>query len=110
LRAPKEVAKLQDCMGIVTRTLSVQIVENRDLAQMLLCTFRYSLGRRTYITAMCRLWLEMYWPLMARWHRQIHKEIERAIELGTAGMQCDVEEWQKILALPIDGAKISSAS
>jgi len=76
-------------------------VPNRVLAQMLLSAFRYALGRRTYIVGETARWMEQYWLLLAKWHKQIHEDIERAIESGRAGDKCDIEDWRKILRLPV---------
>ena len=77
-------------------------ISNETLAHLLLCSFRYSLGRQTYITGSCREWLESYWHLMPRgWQEQIHRDIEHAIEHDLAGHACDVEQWRKVLALPV---------
>lgn len=69
---------------------------------MLLCAFRYSLGRMTYITSTCADWLVRYWDCLSPyWQKQTHDEIKEAIELNRAGMDCDVASWKRILELPI---------
>ena len=40
------------------------IVPKEMLAHMLLCSFRYSLGRMTYIVSDCVEWLMLYWDIM----------------------------------------------
>lgn len=78
------------------------LVNRRTLASALLCAFRYSLGRMTYITGDCAEWLEDYWHIMPEeWRKQIHRDIREAIDNGLAGHQCDVDAWQRVLALPI---------
>ena len=62
---------------------------------MLLCSFRYSLGRMTYIVSDCVKWLTLYWHIMPEsWRAQIHEDIRKAMEQDTAGMACDVEQWK----------------
>ena len=80
-------------------------VPNRILAPMLLCAFRYALGRRTAIVSQAVHWLELYWPLMERWHGQIHEDIRNAIVNFKAGDECDEKDWRKVLALPVKEAK-----
>ena len=77
-------------------------ISNETLANLLLCSFRYSLGRMTYVTGSCREWLETYWQLLPHgWQEQIHRDIDHAIERGAAGHACDVEQWRKVRALPV---------
>ena len=69
---------------------------------MLLCAFRYSLGRMTYITSECVGWLQTHWDcLPTGWQVQIHDDIRSAIGRDMAGHACDVEGWKKVLLLPI---------
>jgi hypothetical protein len=77
-------------------------IPEQTLAHLLLCSFRYSLGRKTYITGMCREWLETYWKHMPNQYReQIRDDIRHAIEHDLAGHACDVSEWKRVLDLPI---------
>lgn len=74
----------------------------QELAHILLCSFRYSLGRMTYITGMCADWLVKYWRIMPEcWRSQIHRDIREAIRTQTAGMACDVAQWERVLQLPV---------
>lgn len=76
-------------------------VEQKDLSSLLLCTFRYALGRRTYIVNECCEWLTEYWDIIPEgWREQIHSDIRHAIEHDMAGDKCDVESWRMILKLP----------
>lgn len=69
---------------------------------MLLCAFRYSLGRRTYITSTCVEWLEKWWDCLPEgYQRQVHGDIKDAIKRGRAGDKCDIESWQKVLEFQI---------
>lgn len=82
------------------------IIDNHTLAHLILCSFRYSLGRMTYITSDCESWLKRYWHLLPMgWQLQIHKDIEQAIERGHAGHECDVASWKKVLELNPGEAK-----
>ena len=62
--------------------------------------FRYALGRKTYAVG------EVSDYLIENWHRfskhtqsQIVEDIEKAIERGEAGMECDIQQWKRILLL-----------
>lgn len=79
------------------------VIDNDTLAHLVLSSFRYGLGRMTYITGMCADWLIKYWHLMPpAWKRQIHADIERAIDHKYAGWECDVEQWKRVLKLPLE--------
>lgn len=78
-------------------------VDNQTLAHLLLCSFRYSLGRMTYIVSDCVEWLTRYWNLLpSGWKRQIHDDIRKAIEQGRAGHDCDLAQWRRVLSLPLE--------
>lgn len=78
-------------------------VSNRVLASLLLCSFRYALGRTTYITGNCADWLSLYWHLMpAGYRRQVHEDIRKAIGSGDAGHDCDIAQWRRVLAMPLN--------
>ena len=80
-------------------------VPKEKLVHMLLCSFRYSLGQMTYIVSDCVEWLTLYWRIMPENLReQIQSNIRNAIEQDAAGMKCDVEQWKKILDLPVKDA------
>lgn len=79
-------------------------IDNHTLANLVLCSFRYSLGRMTYITSECKDWLHRFWHILpTNWQEQIHGDIRKAIELGHAGHDCDVKNWESVLELPIGG-------
>lgn len=70
----------------------------RDFQMMLLSAFRYSLGRKTYMSGVCVEWLEKYWDRMPKQYKeQIRNDIAHAIKHGLAGSDCDVAEWKKLL-------------
>lgn len=65
-------------------------------------SFRYCLGRKTYVVSMMVDELIKQWPnLMDSTKSKIQSEIKQAIDLGDAGWDCDVEQWNKILDLTI---------
>jgi hypothetical protein len=77
-------------------------IEDKELASILLCAFRYSLGRMTYITSDCAGWLKQYWHIMPHaWQKQIQDDIREAIEKDCAGHACDIEVWKAVARLPV---------
>lgn len=76
--------------------------ENQFLVSenMIMWAFRYALGRRTgAVTDVVDHLKENWWKLKLFTQDQIKDEIKRAIELETAGDNCDVVSWQEILEL-----------
>lgn len=70
-------------------------IDNHTLSEILIYTFRYCLGRRTYAVNDCVEYLHSYWQEL------IHKEINEAIDRNDAGADFDVRNWRKVLELPI---------
>ena len=74
-----------------------------DLWAMLLSTFRYSLGRSTYMTSYCVNLFDAYAQHLTESQRhQIVKEVKREVEAQesvgrTLGMQCDHDNWRKFI-------------
>lgn len=69
-----------------------------ELDRFLFFYFRYSLGRRSYIPAVCKDDLFNHWSELKPTTRQkIKQEISKAIESGNAGMNCDIRIWKQIL-------------
>jgi hypothetical protein len=75
-------------------------------------TFRYCLGRQTYIVQECADWLLLHWPVIEQPVRSlIQRELERAFEqddkarAGDAqaykplGWDCDREQWARVRSL-----------
>ena len=75
-------------------------------------TFRYCLGRQTYIVQECADWLLMHWPTIEQPVRNlIQRELERAFEQDDAarardasghkplGWDCDREQWARVRSL-----------
>lgn len=64
---------------------------------MVAFAFRYALGRQTAAVGIVVDHLADLWPTMARFDReQIKQEIAKAIKMGEAGSDCDIQEWQKV--------------
>jgi len=67
---------------------------------MLTESFRYCLGRRTYVVSGCVDNIIKYWDILNCYdQRGIQRDIKAAIEQGHAGMSMDVEQWEKVLKL-----------
>lgn len=78
---------------------AIEPVHFKDLTFLLFTSFRYCLGRKTYITSDCVELLLKYQHFLHK-HQQnsIVEEIEEYREMhGLAGMQCDDDEWQKVI-------------
>ena len=69
----------------------------RDL---IFCSFRYALGRKTYIVSTIADIILKNWEFIPENDRILFKiEIEKAIEQNNAGMAQDVEHWKQILGM-----------
>ena len=69
-----------------------------DVTSMRICTFRYALGRSTYIVSEVVDELIEHWDEFKVWERDMMvNDIKHAIKLGVAGMEMDVKEWQRVL-------------
>lgn len=68
-----------------------------DLNTLILCAFRYALGRKTYIVKdISDLILKYQDNLQPHIIDRIRKEIVQAIETNNYGMEMDREEWMKL--------------
>jgi hypothetical protein len=66
---------------------------------VLLCAFRYALGRKTYVVSMIVDELVTNWNELSYHDKdKIQNEILSASDLG---MECDRQEWERILKLPL---------
>jgi hypothetical protein len=64
------------------------------------CAFRYALGRMTYVVDSVASEIERNIDSISlKTRRRLISEIDEAIEENHAGMQCDVERWQKCRAI-----------
>ncbi len=69
---------------------------------LLLCSFRYALGRRTAMVSTVVEYLIEDWGWLKPWAQlKVQREIEEAFERGGGGDRCDVVEWQRILDLEV---------
>lgn len=69
----------------------------QDFCEILLCAFRYALGRKTYVVSGIADQLIRNWDDLGYLQDQICKEIDEAIAANTAGMEMDVKVWQRVL-------------
>ena len=65
---------------------------------LLLCAFNYALGRMTYVISAVAEEILNNWELLKQSDKErIVKDIENAIEVGSAGMEMDVMQWRRVL-------------
>lgn len=73
-------------------------ISKKELNVAILCSFRYALGRMTYIVPdVVALIIEYKEVLNKHARATIVSEIDAAIENGTAGMKMDVSEWLRVV-------------
>ncbi len=73
-------------------------IKQDDFRDLAICSFRYALGRRTYITsAISSLLIDYSSELSSFTRTLIIKEIKEALYQDTAGMKCDRESWINLL-------------
>lgn len=66
----------------------------------LYCAFRYALGSRTYVVSSVVEDIIKNWDNISNKDRAgFKREIKLAIKEGRAGMQMDINEWNKIIEL-----------
>ncbi len=71
---------------------------DHDIDLALFLSFRYALGRRTYVVEDVKELLIKYrHSLHENTKRQIKAEIEQAIENDSAGMQMDIDCWNRVV-------------
>lgn len=65
---------------------------------MVTAAHRYCLGRMTYIVSECVDWLLENWDSFEPSTRKlIRDETREAIRDERAGMECDVDQWERLL-------------
>ena len=76
-------------------------INNNELDELVFLSFRYALGRRTYIThTVAHDYISKYWDILKDSTKdRIKKEIKEAIEADLAGDSCDIDNWKTILNL-----------
>lgn len=73
--------------------------------------FRYALGRKSYIVSTVVDDIVENWSLIPNKDKDlIIKEIKESIDKDCAGMQCDIEQWKRVLELEHDSSILSSKS
>lgn len=66
---------------------------------MLICSFRYCLGRKTYVVRNCVDHLKKHWNKLNRIDKTlIQKEIK---ECDNLGFSCDIQDWNELLRLSV---------
>ena len=76
------------------------LIRPNDQRDILICAFRYALGRCTYITHTVAEAIKHAWPQLSAHDRELYqREIRQAIEMDRAGHSCDVASWESILKL-----------
>ena len=101
-------ASIQDQKDLVIEVEAIDIHSDRptvnttDLWTMIMCTLRYAMGRRSYITSLAadlvriyKSWLEP--TELDQIKRELKRELERSNELGrTLGDPPDHDVWKKL--------------
>jgi len=73
-------------------------MNNEELNTLIFCSFRYALGRMTYIvSSVVKIILDNWNDIDSSTKELIYKEILQAIDENRYGNQCDLVEWNKIL-------------
>ncbi len=87
---------LRKCNGYLDVLLKDKTLKVTELT--LVASFRYALGRRTYIVSEVVDDILINWDkLSSKFKDTIIKEISEAIENNNAGDQTDIQDWNKIL-------------
>ena len=69
-------------------------MNNHDLNTLILCSFRYALGRRSYIVQEISDLIVRYIDEIQPWVKEkIIKEVEDSFRRKELGMKCDIETW-----------------
>ena len=84
----------------VHRTGEIYIdFEDVNQSILLICAFRYALGRRTYVVGAIADIIKANWDHMSQSRRNFYRqEIQKAISDGRAGsVMIDIPEWMSVL-------------
>lgn len=72
-------------------------VNQSEMNDLLLCSFRYALGRRSCITQTIADLIIKFEGVLTDYSKEIiFREITKAFDENKGGMQCDVEEWFRV--------------
>ena len=64
---------------------------------IVICAFRYALGRRSYMPSLVADWIKEHWSQIDATNRElIAREIEQALERGEAGDRMDEDVWRAL--------------
>ena len=73
-------------------------VTKQEFETMIVESFRYCLGRRSYAVSECVERTKKYWPKLSdNIKKLILKDIQECIDRGGAGDDCDVREWNSLI-------------
>lgn len=73
-------------------------ISSFNLNTLIICSFRYALGRKTYIVSdICDLIMKYYSDLQPHIVDRICKEINQALETNNYGMEMDKDIWKELL-------------
>lgn len=69
-----------------------------DLNILAFNAFRYALGKKNYLVdAVSQALINSRFHLKSDIKQRICTEIQEAIDLDKAGMDCDIEEWKRVM-------------
>lgn len=70
-------------------------IKSADLKLLMVCAFRYSLGRRTYMPELVTELIENYWKIFNEndW-KQFIEDIEFNQNFNNLGDDCGIETWK----------------
>ena len=92
---------LEKCYKIVKELLNKQDLEVSELT--LVASFRYALGRQTYIVPEVVENILKNWAFLSlKFKTKIKEEIQEAIKNNHAGSDIDIEQWNMILEKDIE--------
>lgn len=91
-----ENKNLEKCYNIIKELLNKQDLEVSELT--LVASFRYVLGRKTYIVSeVVENILKNWTSLSLKFKTKIKEEIQEAIKNNNAGSNIDIKLWNMIL-------------
>jgi len=87
---------LEKCYQIIKELLNKQDLEVSELT--LVASFRYALGRKTYIVSEIVENILKNWKFLSlKFKTKIKEEIQEAIKNNNAGSDIDIEQWNMII-------------